>query len=77
MSADNIVAIWIEAKKDERVIGIIMKWIDHNTKDFFASNSFKVLDMDSLCGILSRDTLTIQETALFQAVSVYKFVFCF
>jgi hypothetical protein len=57
--------------KDEKVVDLVMKWIDHNTKDFFASNSFKMLDLDSLSGILSRDTLTIQETALFQAVSVW------
>jgi len=45
-----------------------LKTIDKNTTDALAADGFTDIDLDTLCSVLSRDTLRIKEAKLFQAV---------
>ena len=45
-----------------------LRTIDKNTADAMAADGFTDIDLDTLCNVLSRDTLRIKEAKLFQAI---------
>ncbi|XP_004623538.2 BTB/POZ domain-containing protein 1 isoform X1 [Octodon degus] len=70
LRADNAFMLLTQARlfDEPQLASLCLDTIDKNTMDAISAEGFTDIDIDTLCAVLERDTLSIRESRLFGAV---------
>ncbi|XP_048471798.1 BTB/POZ domain-containing protein 1 isoform X2 [Rhincodon typus] len=70
LRADNAFMLLTQARlfDEPQLASLCLDTIDKNTVDAISAEGFTDIDLDTLCAVLERDTLSIQEIRLFSGV---------
>lgn len=70
LGADNAFLLLTQARlfDEPQLASLCMQVIDKNTHEALAADGFVEIDVDTLCAVLSRDSLRVREVVLFQAL---------